>query len=418
METFLEYILKSTLFLSLFILIYRGLLKKETFFKLNRFLLLSAIIISCLILPLNNSFYQTSISGIKNIYLNEVIIKAGTSTFSNFYHTDFISFIFDFYLLITAFLFIRFIIQILQILNLFLKSNTSDTGSNIIYTDKYPSFSFFNLIFINNKTSNDYEKILQHEKIHVNQFHTFDIILTELICIIHWFNPILLLYKTSFREIHEYLADEGVIKNGIDKKAYQLLLLSVAKGIIDYKPINNFNSIIKKRIIMMSKQKSSGSHLVKYGLVLPLICMLWFFPSIKLEKLQASNKNLITKTQQEKPKVKEQKAKNEEVFTVVENQPEFIGGQTAMIEFLTKNIVYPNAEREKGIQGTVYVTFIVETDGNLSNVKVIRGVNKALDTEAVRVVNLMKKKWKAGTFKGKPVRVQFNLPIKYALEEK
>jgi protein TonB len=137
-----------------------------------------------------------------------------------------------------------------------------------------------------------------------------------------------------------------------------------------------------------------------------------------LEKLQASNKNLITKTPQEKQKVKEQKGKNEEVFTVVENQPEFIGGQTAMIEFLTKNIVYPKAEREKGIQGTVYVTFIVETDGNLSNVKVIRGVNKALDNEAVRVVKLMEKKWKAGTFKGKPVRVQFNLPIKYALEEK
>ncbi len=417
METFLEYILKSTVFLSLFILIYRGLLKKETFFKLNRFLLLSAIIISCIILPLNNPFYQTNLIGIKNIYLNEVIIKAGSSTFSKFYHTDIIELIFDLYLLITAFLFIRFIIQILQILNLFLKSNTTNATSNIIFTDKFPSFSFFNLIFIN-KTSNDYEKIIQHEMIHVNQFHTIDVIITEIICIIHWFNPILLLYKTSFREIHEYLADEGVIKNGIDKKAYQLLLLSVAKGIIDYKPINNFNSIIKKRIIMMSKQKSSGSHLMKYGLVLPLICMLWFFPSIKLEKLQASNKNLITKTPQEKQKVKEQKGKNEEVFTVVENQPEFIGGQTAMIEFLTKNIVYPKAEREKGIQGTVYVTFIVETDGNLSNVKVIRGVNKALDNEAVRVVKLMEKKWKAGTFKGKPVRVQFNLPIKYALEEK
>ena len=418
METFLEYILKSTIFLSLFILVYRSLLKKETFFKLNRFLLLSAIIISCLILPTNNIIHQTGISGIKQIYLNEVIINTGITSYSRFYQADFIQLIIDFYLFITAILFIRFIIQLLQIFNIFLKSNTSEKAANIIFTDKYPSFSFFNFIFINNKTSNDYEKIIQHEMIHVNQFHTFDIILTEIICIIHWFNPVILLYKKSFREIHEYLADEGVIKNGTDKKVYQFLLLSVAKEIIDNKPINNFNSIIKKRIIMMSKQKSSVSNLVKYGLVLPLICMLWFFPSIKLEKLQASNKNLITKTQQEKPKIKEQKAKNEEVFTVVENPPEYIGGQAAMIEFLTQNIVYPKAEREKGIQGTVYVTFIVETNGNLSNVKVIRGVNKALDTEAVRVVNLMSKRWKAGTFKGKPVRVQFNLPIKYALEEK
>jgi TonB family protein len=108
------------------------------------------------------------------------------------------------------------------------------------------------------------------------------------------------------------------------------------------------------------------------------------------------------------------KSDADDVFVVVEVSPQFPGGDDARIKFLTNTIKYPVEAKNKGIQGTVYVTFIIEKDGTLSNVRVIRGVHKSLDDEAIRVVKSMPV-WKPGMQRGKPVRVQFNMPMKFSL---
>ncbi len=112
-----------------------------------------------------------------------------------------------------------------------------------------------------------------------------------------------------------------------------------------------------------------------------------------------------------------QKDKNDNVFCLfAEQQPEFLGGQAAMHQFIKDSLKYPMVSQENEIQGTVYVSFIVETDGQLTNINVKRGISGGCNEEAVRLVNLMSGQWKAGKQMGKPVRVAYTIPIKFKLE--
>jgi TonB family protein len=105
---------------------------------------------------------------------------------------------------------------------------------------------------------------------------------------------------------------------------------------------------------------------------------------------------------------------NEEVFIIVDQHPQYPGGDEARLEFLRNNIVYPAEAKEQGIQGTVYIGFIVEKDGTVSNVKIVRGVHKLIDDEAIRATKLMPN-WIPGIQKGKVVRVSYNMPIKFTI---
>jgi protein TonB len=102
------------------------------------------------------------------------------------------------------------------------------------------------------------------------------------------------------------------------------------------------------------------------------------------------------------------------IFTVVEEQPEFVGGEATLREFLSKNLTYPQMAKETGIQGTVFLTFVVNENGKVSDVRLLRGIGGGCDEEAIRVVNSMPN-WKPGKQSGKAVRVQFNLPVKFIL---
>jgi len=113
--------------------------------------------------------------------------------------------------------------------------------------------------------------------------------------------------------------------------------------------------------------------------------------------------------QEEEAEVQEQ-----EIFRVVENAPAFPGGDLARSRFLQENIKYPVMAKESGIQGTVYVTFVVERDGSVTDVKILRGIGGGCDEEAVRVIRNMPR-WEPGKQRGKPVRVQFNMPLKFTL---
>jgi TonB family protein len=122
-------------------------------------------------------------------------------------------------------------------------------------------------------------------------------------------------------------------------------------------------------------------------------------------------------TQEKAMKSSQASSSGEQVYNAVEKMPTFPGGDEARIDFMMKNLKYPEQAKKNGVQGKVFVTFIVETDGSLTNVKVMRGIGAGCDEEAVRVIKLMPK-WTPGIEKGKPVKVQFVLPIKFALGEK
>ncbi|MFN3554821.1 MAG: energy transducer TonB [Bacteroidales bacterium] len=112
--------------------------------------------------------------------------------------------------------------------------------------------------------------------------------------------------------------------------------------------------------------------------------------------------------------VQEEEIAEETIFTIVEDQPSFPGGDAALMQFLSSNLRYPTMAREAGIQGIVFVTFVVERDGSITDVRILRGVGGGLDEEAVRVVRSMPR-WTPGRQRGQAVRVQFNLPIRFVL---
>ncbi len=126
--------------------------------------------------------------------------------------------------------------------------------------------------------------------------------------------------------------------------------------------------------------------------------------------------DVFTEVQEFTPIVIEEEEEVEEdvIFTVVEDQPQFPGGEEARQRFLEDNLRYPTMAREAGIQGTVFVTFVVETDGSVTDVRVLRGIGGGCDEEAVRVVEMMPR-WEPGRQRGQPVRVQFNMPIRFRL---
>jgi len=111
----------------------------------------------------------------------------------------------------------------------------------------------------------------------------------------------------------------------------------------------------------------------------------------------------------------EEEVEEMEIFTVVESMPSYPGGDAARMKFLQENIRYPQMARESGIQGTVYATFVVEPDGSVSDVRVVRAIGGGCDEEAIRVIKLMPR-WNAGQQRGKPVRVQFTMPIRFTLQ--
>jgi TonB family protein len=312
---------------------------------------------------------------------------------------------------------------------------TRKQGIRMVFIDRnYQPFSFFGIVFIpeNLKESDSLPQILEHERVHVRQVHSLDLLLMEILTILHWFNPFIWFYRRSLKSIHEYLADEGVIVKGYDKVNYQELLLGQTLGIQVNDLTNNFNhSLLKSRIIMMTKQRSGTFSGWKTTLAIPVLLGLVMIFSTSVYTGR-SNENqqqdkLISAGGKPMPvlmasvyypdedSIKRASGK-EPVYEVVKTMPEFQGGFDALVKYLVANIKYPEDAKKNGIQGTVFVSFVVEKDGKVSNVSLMKGVDPALDAEALRVVKTMPA-WSPGlNDDGKAVNVRFNLPISFKLD--
>ncbi|MCP4550924.1 MAG: M56 family metallopeptidase [Bacteroidetes bacterium] len=428
MNEFFIYLMQSAFSLGALYLIYWFFLRKDTFFSANRFYLIGSIIIS-FVLPLFKVpvFYDNpELTYV--VVLEAVTITAQKVESSLLNNLSIYQIIFIVYLSGAAIFFIRFIFQLLQLVFLIRKLGaTNIDGLKVIKLNcKYSPFSYFNFIFLNEENLKDrnLKEIINHEKIHIKQKHSIDLILLEFLTIIQWFNPFIWFYKASIKGIHEYLADDGLLTNGLNKASYQKLLLNQSVGIQINNLTNNFNqSLIKKRFIMMTKNQSKKIARLKFLLAIPIAIVLIASFAFTLDK-QALDQfpTVILNAADAAPNIENDqdvKAEKQEdkIFVVVENQPEYPGGEDARIAFLGSNIKYPAAARKAGIQGVVYVTYVVEKDGSIKDARIVRGIGGGCDEEAVRVINAMPN-WIPGTQRGKAVRVQFNLPIRFTLDGK
>ena len=290
-------------------------------------------------------------------------------------------------------------------------------GYTAVFTGKeHGSYSFFNYAFFPNENVN--AEIVRHEMSHIAHHHSADILFVELMMIIQWFNPFIYLYKRELQSLHEYMADRDVVATGIDKQNYMMLILQQCTAVDFSNMSNNFSFLLtKKRIKMITQSKKAKGVVIKALLTLPLFALLLFANCKSNENNTPKEKKIAaTETENASSAVATTSQGEDEVYMSVEKTPEFPGGVNAMMDYLRGNLKYPESAKKNKQEGRVFIGFIVEKDGSVSNVKVLRGVCEELDSEAVRVVKSMPT-WIAGRDKGEPVRVQYTLPIVFKLND-
>ena len=290
-------------------------------------------------------------------------------------------------------------------------------GYTAVFTGKeHGSYSFFNYAFFPNENVN--AEIVRHEMSHIAHHHSADILFVELMMIIQWFNPFIYLYKRELQSLHEYMADRDVVATGIDKQNYMMLILQQCTAVDFSNMSNNFSFLLtKKRIKMITQSKKAKGVVIKALLTLPLFALLLFANCKSNENNTPKEEKIAaTETENASSAVATTSQGEDEVYMSVEKNPEFPGGVNAMMDYLRGNLKYPESAKKNKQEGRVFIGFIVEKDGSVSNVKVLRGVCEELDSEAVRVVKSMPT-WIAGRDKGKPVRVQYTLPIVFKLND-
>jgi TonB family protein len=403
-----------------------------------------------------------------------------------------------------------------------------------IANENISSFSFLNYLVVSKNDAESYgDVVLRHELVHIQQRHSWDLLWVEIVHALVWWNPILIFYKRSLKEIHEYIADEKAT-NG-DRLTYARTLAGYAFGVSPQVLTNNFFDIsqLKNRIAMLTKNRSSRWVLGRYLLALPVVAGLTIlvaarsaepsdfdFEQTKAEEFNVkgavltptessttiseaaaeeltvkgrvvtsegkgltgvaiviANTNsgtttdaegnylikvargkqlvfsfvgfktqVIDATQNEQnvimllepkelgevvivaygnePKKGEvvavqklvEPTKNGEVFTVVEQNPEFPGGLRELGSYIGRNMRYPAPARRANVQGKIFVQFVVGEDGDIRSPKIIKGLGFGCDEEALRVV-LSMPKWTPGKQNGKAVAVQYNLPIAFVLDK-
>ena len=482
MTSFVNYLIESGVSLSLFALVYFLFLRRETFFSINRWFLLVSIGFSAILPLLHIPFYtpqptvlaEVTVTPYVNLLTTITIYGSGLTQDAEKFVLSY-SLLGYFYLIGVALFIAKFFIQLSQVMRLIVRNKVTEEGKiKLVILDREISpFSFLNYIFVGKNLQNTkgWEKMLEHERQHIRQGHTFDVLLLEIIAIVQWFNPFFWMFRRALRENHEFLADQAVISHGTAPSWYKQILINQYVG--DQIVIaNNFNySLIKIRIKMMSKIKSRKITYAKILLGVLLAGSLTASFAFeqkkttnpnqaiadqtktividghkvqlsgdaaaieKLFKAVAESDNFELKTNKTSGEValvpkmnvvneitataygsKSALPKNEdEVYVVVDEMPLYPGGVEALRMFLAQNVKYPVEAQKKGTQGKVYVNFVVEKDGTVGLVKIARGVSPELDAEALRVVKLMSG-WKPGRHKGKDVRVSYTVPIKFALE--
>jgi TonB family protein len=403
-------------------MIYWVFLRRDTLYQTNRYFLIGSLIVSFLLPLINISMPGTG--PVNYAYVLEPVVIAPRVVAERMQdsHT-LVPVLLIVYLLGSAYFTTRFLYQIYRLTLLVRRYGiTQYNGAKLVIVEEdYVPFSIFNLVFMQRSLFNkpEMDKIIEHEKAHVSQYHTLDLILLELFVILQWYNPFVWLLRRSLKSLHEYLADQSVLSNGYNHGEYKQLLLDQTFGVRFITLSNNFNqSLTKKRFIMMSKRKTPAMSLIRMSLIIPFAMAVSItfainyadnvLPQSPDVALNAGTNSSMTAsevldTPQEDP-----------VFKVVEVMPKYPGGQEALFKYMSNNVKYPENARKNRIQGTVFISFVVKKDGTVSDARVLRGVDEELDKEALRVVNEMPK-WNPGKEKGKPVNVQFNLPVAFKL---
>ena len=286
-----------------------------------------------------------------------------------------------------------------------LEQKSSHEKFNGLYIRRAPnidgSFTFFNWIFISDQIGKDqreYDMILKHEKAHVSLGHSYDLMFFELFKVCFWYLPSTWFMLKEIKKIHEYQADACALKTCNVDQYSSILISSILKSNGLSLASSFHDGLIFKRLKAMKQQAKKVSPW-KLGLLGSL--------SVILLVVFACNEDTGQKA-------KDSADQNGEVFTVVEELPQYPGGMDALYKYVAGALKYPKQARTLGVEGRVNVQFVIEKDGSITDVKAIDGIGAGCDAEAVRVVQNAAS-FTPGIQRGKAVRVRMVMPIVFKL---
>lgn len=468
-----DFLIKSTISLIVFLSFYNLILEREKMHQFNRFYLLFSVVIS-LVIPFITFEIIKIVPVVQDIepqFMDTFQSSQQNPIQEKINYIPYI--VYSLYLVISLILLVRFGKNCFRLISKS-KSNPIvkyKKANLILVEEKTLPHTFLNSIFINLEDYNNRnieEELYSHELVHVTQKHTMDVLFIEFLKVIFWFNPLFIFYKKAIQLNHEFLADEEIVKTYNNVPFYQTLLLQKSSGNQTIYLASNLNYLVtKKRLIMMTKSTSKKIAVLKKIAITPILAGLIFllcFKTVAQEKAVSSEKKksvqtkispetkvvfkntkgnvLVDKkykelTEEQKkqippapPKKANSKSNvekkeitievnDENVTKVVSQQekaynvneidakPDFQGGMTEFYNYIAKNY---NIPKDMKTGGKVFVKFIIETNGKLSNIDVFKDNGFGTKEETIRVLGNCPN-WIAAKKDGVPVRVAYSLPI-------
>lgn len=439
MSPFLLYIARAGLYLSLFYAFYLLVMRRTTFFRLNRALLLAGSYL-CLLLPFIRLRTATEAFGaaqaltmVGGVGGGEPAEQALQAAFP--WQTVLLAL----YLAGASVTLVLYLLSAHQMRRVLRRAEkTEREGCRLLLLDEnIPSFSWGRTVVMSRQDLQENPAIFTHEQMHVRCRHSLDLLLFLPLQLLFWWNPLVWITREELRLLHEYEADEGVLQKGIDATKYQLLLVRKAVGDQRFTLASGFqHAKLKNRIEMMLKPTSSGWMRWSYLALIPVLAVFMF----------ACNPNKKSKTPA--PETVEQEAVEQEApaaapaatksvgadvvecdlpdpetsekepvpFSLLDVKPKFNGGDAnEFARWVNSQLKYPEQAVKDQVEGRVLIQFTIGTDGEVRDVKLLRGVREDLDNEALKIV-ASSPKWEPGQQNGKAVPVHFNFPVVYKLQ--
>ena len=404
----INYIIQVMLFQVLFLVVYDFVLSKETFFTKNRwYLLMSAIMSFCIPFIQIPSFQKVVSNGVR-ILLPEIVLSPQNMIEKTEIYQNFNGGLIIFWLGFLFFL-VLFSFKVYKLSSLIIKNfiEKKDSYTLITLPNSKKAFSFFNYIFLGADINElEKEKIISHELIHCKQKHSLDLLFFESLKILMWFNPLLYIYQKRITTVHEYISDAIILKSA-DKKLYMNTLVNQLFDVENISFVNQFykHSQLKKRIMMITKEKSNKMKQIKYLLLVPILASMLFYTACSNTKNEIIEKEVIP-------------------FTMIDKAPTFPGCPENDKSCFNKKM-QQHFQKEFDVNLTdslklspgkkrIIMLFKINKEGAIVGIKT-KAPHPALQEEAVRIIKLLPI-MKPGELNGKKVTVKYALPMRIEVE--
>ncbi|MDQ3016032.1 MAG: M56 family metallopeptidase [Bacteroidota bacterium] len=451
--TLITYLLQVTICMACFFAFYMLALQRETTFRNNRIYLIATSLIS-LILPMIKIYVDTKVQqalipdaqifmGNYVDTINEVVITSDQT--ERWIWMDVFFWIYVAGIIVLS---ARFLFEIWKILNI-KKSGleTEINGNQCILSAKVNSpFSWLGTIYLplnHSFQEDELGEVILHEQSHIRGKHSYDILFMELMSIVLWLNPVIYLYRRKLRELHEYLADAAVIHHHSWESYAHFLISQKQNGLQNLLSHQLVYSQLKNRLIMITQKPSSRISRIKYLGVLPILMIALILFSFRGKESLVESAPLSLKEMLADQKITPQSPGNtmvealdrETTKGLADNteRPLFPGcdkvpemqkaecSQSKLMEFVSKELKYPEVLKKEGIEGKVYVKFTVGINGLVGAARIEKSLHPAADQAALDVVNIMNDKagkWTPGRKEGRIVSMEMFLPISFVSVDK